>query len=72
MVEGPGRANLDAGIRPDTFIFIEGNLDLSLDALGIVAPDTPQRASLEEHNGPDTGTVIQGIPFDLEDEGLFL
>ena len=72
MVEGPGRANLDAGIRPDTFIFIEGNLDLPLDALGIVAPDTPQGASLEEYNSPDTGAVIQGIPFDLKDKGLFL
>ena len=35
-------------------------------ALGVVAPQTGQRASFEEKCNPDARSVVDGIPLDVE------
>jgi len=32
-----------------------------------MAPDTTERAALEEDGGPDARTIMQGVPFNIYD-----
>ncbi len=36
-------------------------------AFGIVAPETPERTTLQEDGGPDTRAVVYGESLDIED-----
>jgi hypothetical protein len=33
---------------------------------GIVAPETAEGTALKEYGGPDTGTIVDGKPLDVE------
>jgi hypothetical protein len=37
-----------------------------VDTLGIMAPKTTERAALEEHGRPDTGSIMDRIALDIK------
>jgi len=46
--------------------FDDGDFRFRCNALRVVAPGAGERAALEEHGGPDTGTVMEAILLDVE------
>ena len=46
------------------------DLQAMADAFGVVTPEAVERTPLEEDGGPDIGTVMEGIPFDGEKQGV--
>jgi hypothetical protein len=47
-----------------------GQLRTEALTLGILAPPAPQGAAFEKDNGPDSRSVMNGKPLDVEDESL--
>ena len=39
-------------------------------SLGIMAPETSQRAALEKHSGPDTRSIVNRESLDVENESF--
>ena len=60
------RTGFQAGSAANTAITDPLNLGTPGYAFRIMAPAAAQRASLEEHGGPDIGAVMQCIALDVE------
>ena len=54
---------------PDTAFSIKGHFLLSVNGLGVLAPNTLQRTAFEKDQGPDPRAVVNGKPLDVKDSG---
>jgi hypothetical protein len=65
-VQGLLLAGSQTGLATDTGVSIIGNFRLSAFTLRIMAPDAIKGATLKKNHCPDSGAIIQGIPFDFQ------
>lgn len=69
FVDGDGvvLACLDAAMAADAAALVIGDLRVRGLGFGVTAPFARQGAALQEDDGPDAGTVVNGIFLDIED-----
>ena len=69
FVDGDGvvLAGLDAAMAADAAALVIGDLRVRGLGFGVTAPFARQGAALQEDDGPDAGTVVNGIFLNIED-----
>jgi hypothetical protein len=58
---------LDAAVAADAAALVVGDLRMRGLGFGVTAPFARQGAALQEDDGPDAGTVVNGIFLNIED-----
>jgi len=67
-MNGPVGTNPDAVSANQTAVLEEHQVRPGVLPLRIVAPPARQRTAFEKHGSPNSGTVVQGVTLDVEDQ----